>query len=66
MNYQKIAEMVHDLVKVPRSMSVQEPGLPWRKIKTHEFTIIQTVFSKYEVSGGAALAVGVRPQSFWG
>jgi len=65
MNYQKIAEIVHDLVKTPRIMLSQKPGLPLREIKTHEFTIIQTVFSKFEVSG-AALAVGVRPQSFWG
>jgi hypothetical protein len=65
MNYQKIAEIVHDFVKTPKSMLSQEPGLPWREIKTHELTIIQTVFSKYELSG-AALAVGVRPQSFWG
>lgn len=65
MNYEKIAEMVHNLIKTPKSMSSQEAGLPCGEINTYELTIIQTIFSKYEVSG-AALAVGVRPQSFWG
>ena len=65
MSYESIAELVHDLVKNPKSMLSRELGVPSAGLRMNEFTIIQKVFSKYEVSG-AALAVGVRPQSFWG
>lgn len=65
MSYESIAELVHDLVKNPTSMLSREPGLPSAKLKTNEFTIIQNVFSKYEVSGGA-LTIGALPMGIWG
>jgi len=64
MNYEKIAEMVHDLVKNSKSMLSQEPGLSWTEIKTSEF-ISQRFFSEYQVAGDAR-ATGVKPQLFWG
>ena len=51
MSYESIAELVHELVKNPKSLTQREQGLPSAKLKTNEFTIIQSVFSKYEVSG---------------
>lgn len=40
MNYEKIAEIVNDLVKNPKNISLQEQGLPSTELKTNEFTII--------------------------
>ena len=65
MSYESIAELVHDLVKKPQSISSREPGLPSAQPKTNELAIIQRVFSKYEVSG-SALTIGVMPQGMWG
>lgn len=64
MNYESIAELVHDLVKYPKSMLLREHGLPSAELTTNELTIIQKVFSKYEVSGDA-LTTGVIPQGMW-
>lgn len=65
MNYEQIAEIVHDLIKNPKSMPLQEQELPSTELKTNELTIIQNVFSKYTVSGNA-LTVAVIPEGMWG
>lgn len=65
MSYESIAELVHDLVKNPKSISSRELGLSSAELKTSELAIIQRVFSKYEVSG-SALTIGVIPQGMWG
>jgi len=65
MSYESIAELVHDLVKNPKSISSRQLGLPSADLKTNESTVIQRVFSKYEVSG-SALTIGVIPQGMWG
>lgn len=65
MNYEKIAEIVHELVKSSRNISLQEQGLPSAELKTNELTIIQNVFSKYTVSGDV-LTVAVMPEGMWG
>jgi hypothetical protein len=64
MSYESIAELVHDLVKNPKSMLSRELGLPSAGLKTNEFTIIQKVFSKYEVSGGSVM-FGTSPLNYW-
>lgn len=64
MNYEKIAELVHDLVKNPQSMLSEEQELPSTGLKMNELKIIQKVFSKYEVAGDA-LKVGVIPEGMW-
>ena len=52
MNYQRIAEMVNELVTNPKSKAKQVMELSSTKLKMNEFTSIQSVFSKLEVSGG--------------
>ena len=64
MSYESIAEMVHDLVKNPKSMLSRAHRLPSAELKTDEFTIIQRVFSEYEVSGDV-VALGTLPLGFW-
>ena len=64
MNYESIAELVHELVKDPKSMLSRELGLSSAKLKTNEFTIIQKVFSECEVSGDA-MTLATLPLSFW-
>ena len=65
MNYESIAELVHDLVKNPKRILSRELGLPSTELKNSELTIIRGVFSKYEASG-SALSIGVIPQGMWG
>lgn len=65
MNYESIAELVHNLVKNPKNMMAREHGFFSAEIKTNELTIIQKVFSNYEVSGDA-LTIGVIPEGLWG
>lgn len=65
MSNQTIAELVHNLVKNPKSILSRELGLPSTELKTNEFTIIQRVFSEVEVSGDA-LTLGTLPLGFWG
>ena len=65
MNYESIANMVHDLIKNPKSMLSLEHGLSWGELNKNESAIIQTVFSKYEVSGDV-LTPGTLPLGFWG
>jgi len=60
MSYESIAELVHDLVKNPKSMW----SLPSAELKPNELTIIQRVFSECEVSGDA-MTLGTLPLGFW-
>jgi len=64
MSYESIAELVYELVKNPKSMLSRELGLSSAKLKMNEFTIIQRVFSEYEVSGDV-VALGTLPLGFW-
>lgn len=65
MSNQSIAELVHDLVKNPKSMFSRENGIPSEELKTNEFSIIQRVFSEYEVSGNV-VTLGTLPRGLWG
>ena len=60
MSYESIAELVHSLVKNPKSMLQLE-----HRLSSPELTIVQSVFSKYEVSGDT-LAIDTIPLSYWG
>jgi len=64
MSYQRIAELVHDLVKNPKSLTQREHGLLSTKLKTNEFTSIQRVFSKPEVSSDV-LTFDTIALDFW-
>lgn len=64
MNYDSIAEMVNKLVKDPKAVMSQEQVPPSLKLTKSEFTIIQNVFSKYEVSGNA-LTIEALPLAEW-
>lgn len=64
MNYDSIAELVNKLVKNPKSVVSQENEIHSTKLKTNELTIIQNVFSKYEVSGDT-LTISVKPLMMW-
>lgn len=64
MNYERIAEMVHRCVKNPNNLNVQENGLAEMEVKTEEFSVIQTVFSRFEVSGDA-IAFEDTTLAFW-
>ena len=64
MSNQSIAELVHDLVKNPKSMFSRENGTPSVELKTNEFAVIQRVFTEYEVSGDV-LMLGNLPLRFW-
>jgi len=63
MNYEGIAELVHDLVKNPKNiLSLKHTLLP--ELKLNESKIIQNVFSKYEVSGDV-VTLGTLPLGLW-
>jgi hypothetical protein len=62
MSNQSIAELVHDLVKNPKSMLSGELR---PELKSNEFSIIQNVFSEYEVSGDV-VTLGRLPLGYWG
>ncbi|SPF53524.1 conserved hypothetical protein [Candidatus Desulfosporosinus infrequens] len=64
MNYEKIAEMVHSLVKNPNDLTSYEQRISSVKILPREFSIIQKVFSKYELSGDA-VTIRVIPDGTW-
>jgi hypothetical protein len=64
MNYEKIAEMVHSLVKNPNDLTSYEQRISSVKVLPHEFFIIQKVFSNYELSGDVA-TIGVIPDGTW-
>ncbi|TGE35000.1 hypothetical protein E4K67_27610 [Desulfosporosinus fructosivorans] len=65
MSYESIAELVHNLVKDPKSILKLENRLPSGEFDIKELTIVQNVFSKYEVSGDA-LAIEALPLDLWG
>ncbi len=65
MSYESIAELVHNLAKNPKNMLQLENRLPSGKLDIRELTIVQNVFSKYEVSGDT-LAIGALPLDLWG
>lgn len=64
MTYESIAKLVHDLVKNPKDLSLLEHRLPSTELNISELAIVQSVFSKYEVSGDT-LAIEVIPQGMW-
>lgn len=64
MNYDNIAEMVNKLVKDPKDVMSQEQESSALELTKGEFTIIQNVFSKYEVSGNA-LTIQALPLVGW-
>lgn len=64
MNHEKIAELFHNLVENPKFMLSQELGFQSTELKTNEITIIQRVFSEYEVSRDA-MTLGILPLRFW-
>jgi hypothetical protein len=64
MNYESIAKLVNECVKNPKSLLSGEHGQSSTEVKTNEFTIIQNVFSKYEVSGDT-LTIGIEPLVMW-
>lgn len=63
MNYESIAELVHELVKNPKSMLSIENRAS-EELKTKELTLIKRVFSECEVSGDV-LAFDTLPLGFW-
>jgi len=64
MNYNSIAKMVHKCVKNPGSILAKENGLAESGVKTKELSVLETVFSKYEVSGDV-ITIGAIPMGFW-
>ena len=64
MNYAAIANLVHECVKDPTCLVTQKEKSGESKIKPDEFSIVQNVFSRHEVSGNGA-AIGVLPLAFW-
>ena len=64
MSNQSIAELVHDLVKNPKSMFSQQLRIPPVELKTNEVTIIQRVFADYEVTGDV-VTLGTLPLGLW-
>jgi hypothetical protein len=64
MDYNSIAKMVHKCVKNPNSMLAKKSGLAESRVKTQELSVIQTVFSKHEVSGDV-ITIGITPLGYW-
>ena len=64
MNYDSIAEMVNRLVKETKGVVSQKQEPSSLELTKSEFTIIQNVFSKYEVSGNT-LSIEVKPLVAW-
>ena len=64
MSYELIAQRVHELVKNPKILVSGEQGLSSGGLKINESDIIERVFSKHEVSGGA-FAIDVIPEIYW-
>ena len=63
MSYQRIAELVHELVKTPKSM-LQDKKLSLGQLKMNEFTSIQRVFSDLEVSRDVLTFESI-PLDYW-
>ncbi|HHY27094.1 MAG TPA: hypothetical protein GX523_10210 [Desulfitobacterium dehalogenans] len=64
MNYAAIANLVHESVKNPMRLVTQDEKSDESKIKAGEFSVIQNVFSRHEVSGGT-VAIGPTPLDLW-
>jgi hypothetical protein len=64
MNYDSIAKMVHKCVKNPGSILAKENGLAESGVNTKELSVLETVFSKYKVSGDV-ITIGVTPLGYW-
>jgi len=62
MNYQRIAEQVHEMVKTPTNLMSRERM--FLELKKNELMSIQTVFSKLEVAGDV-LTFETIPLDFW-
>ncbi|AHF09500.1 MULTISPECIES: hypothetical protein [Dehalobacter] len=63
MNYESIANLVHDCVRNPKMLLAQN-SQQGNKVKSNEFTAVQKVLSGYRVSGGAAL-ITASPMESW-
>jgi len=61
MNYEGIANLVHECVKNPKIVLAEVKD---GKVKSSEFSVIQSVISKDEVSGGT-VALEVGPLGTW-
>lgn len=64
MNYESIANLVHDYVKNPVSMVTKENRLSEIGVKPSEFSVIKNVFSRHEISGGT-VAIEVGSLALW-
>ncbi|NLI91569.1 MAG: hypothetical protein GX434_04995 [Peptococcaceae bacterium] len=63
MNFDSIANLVHECVKNPKIL-IQQNGAEEKKVMPGEFSVIQNVFSRYEVSGGTVAFI-VEPLGDW-
>lgn len=63
MSNEKIAELVHELVKNPKSLLPLE-NKALGELKTQELTLINRVFCECETSGDI-LAIDTLPLGFW-
>ncbi|WP_353853148.1 hypothetical protein [Dehalobacter restrictus] len=63
MNYESIANLVHDCVRNPKMLLAQN-SKQGNKVKPNEFTTVQNVFSDYTVSGGT-ISMTVSPLDSW-
>ncbi|NBJ14095.1 MAG: hypothetical protein FNP40_00665 [Dehalobacter sp. 4CP] len=61
MNYEGIANLVHECVKNPKSMLNQEKD---SKVKPSQFSVIQKVISRDEVPG-TIVTLEVGPMATW-
>ncbi|HWQ73624.1 MAG TPA: hypothetical protein VN370_15050 [Desulfitobacteriaceae bacterium] len=65
MSYDRIAKLVHQYVKNPESTLTQGKRPAEKEVKTAELSVIQSVFSGYQVSGDV-MAIKVLPLRSWG
>lgn len=64
MNYQRIAEIVHELIKSPNSLNLPEKAESLKKLNINELNGIQRAFSRLEVSGDV-LTFEAIPLDYW-
>ncbi|MEA5022662.1 hypothetical protein SDC9_13276 [bioreactor metagenome] len=64
MNYAAIANLVHECVKNPTCLVIQKEKSGEKKINPGEFSIVQNVLSRHDISGNGA-AIGVLPLGYW-
>ncbi len=63
MNFNSIANLVHECVENPKLL-IQQSETNNKKVTSTEFSAIQKVFSRYDVSGGTA-AFTAEPLAYW-